>query len=83
MYLHDFLGAITEVLLDLLVAELEHLQSIDKCGLGCLCLCKVVNHLLIREGLLDVVVVEVHDGVAVRVRLSFDSVAEDYFFLAV
>jgi hypothetical protein len=44
-YLHDFFGSIIEVLLNLLVAELEDLETVWESGLGCLGLGEVVDYL--------------------------------------
>lgn len=82
-YLHDFLGAVVEMLLDLVVAEFEHLESVREGRLGRAGFCKVVHNLLVREGLLDVTIVEVDDSVAIREGLPLDSVAEDDFLFAV
>lgn len=46
-------------------------------------LCKVVNYFTTWEGLFDVLVVEVYDGVAIWERLTFDAVIEDYFFFTI
>jgi len=71
------------VLLNLLVAELKHLEPVGEGALRGFCICKVVDDLRIWVGLLDVVIVEVDDGVAVGECLSPDPVAEDYLFFAV
>ena len=81
--LHDFLRSVREVLLDLAVGELEHLQAISVCGLRGSRLGEVVDDLAVRIGLLDVAIVEVYDGVAVAERLPTHSIAEDDFLLAV
>lgn len=51
--------------LNLVVAELEDLQLIRKGRLRRLCLGEVVHNLAVGECLLDVLVVEVDNGVAV------------------
>lgn len=64
-HLHYFLCFIWEVLLDLIVAEFEHLELIRErclCGLG---LGKVIDDFTVRERLLDILVVEVDDCVAI------------------
>jgi len=71
------------MLLNLLVAELEHLKAFWESSLCSLSIGKVVHHFLIGVGLLDVVVVEIHDGVSIREGLSSNSVAEDNFLLAI
>ena len=81
--LHNLLRLVREVLLDLIVAELEHLQLVRECGLRGLRLSEVVDHFAIRECLLDVLVVEVDDRVSIRERLSFDSIIEDDLLLSV
>ena len=81
--LHDFLGAVGEVLLDLVVGELEDLQAVGEGGLRGPRLRKVVDDALVRIGLLDVVVVEVDDGVAVGEHLALDAIVENHLFLSI
>ena len=69
--------------LNLIVAELEHLELIREGSLGRLGLCEEVDHLAIREGLLDVLIVEVDNGVAIGERFPLDSVIEDDLLLSV
>ena len=71
------------MLLDLIVAALEHLQLVGERGLSCLRLSEEVHDFTVGEGLLDVLIVEVDDCVAIGERLALDSVVEDDFFLAV
>jgi len=71
------------MLLNLLVAELEYLQTLRERSLGCLSVCKVVDDLLVRESLFDVIVVEVDNRVSVRESLSSNSVAKNNFFLSI
>lgn len=71
------------MLLNLLVRELEDLESVSVGSLRRLCLGEVVHDLLVGEGLLDVAVVEVNDCVSVWEGFSADTVAEDYFLLAI
>ena len=66
----------------LIVAEFKHLQPIIKGSLGCPGFCKVVHYFLVGEGLLDIVVVEIDDRVAVLERLPAHSVIKYDFFLA-
>lgn len=51
--------------------------------MGSLCLSEVVDYLLVRVSLLDIIVVEVNYSVTVREHLSLDSVVEDNLLLAV
>lgn len=81
--LHDFFGSIREVLFDLVVCKFENLETISEGSLSCPCLSKVVYNSLIRVCLLDVIVIEVHNGVAIWEYLTFDSIVEDDFFLSV
>ena len=53
------------------------------CGLGGLCVSKVIDNLLVSICLLDVVIVEVDNGVPVRVSFSPHSVGKDHFFFPV
>ena len=71
------------MLLDLIVAEFEDLQFVRERALSRLGFRKVVDNLAVRERLLDVLVVEVDDCVAVRERFPLDSVVEDDLFFAV
>ena len=82
-HLHDFFGTVWEVLFDLIIGEFEHLQSVWKRCLSGLCLREVVSHLLVRESLLDVLIVEVDYRVAIREAFSFNSVVENHFLLAI
>lgn len=68
--------------LDLIVGELEHLETVRERRLSRLCFCKVIGHLLVRKGLFDVLVVEVDDSVAIREAFALDSVVEDDFLFA-
>jgi len=70
------------MLLDLLVCKFEDLQPIRKRCLGSFCLCEVVHDFLVGKSLLDVIISEVDDHVAIRMGLSTHSVSENYFFLA-
>ena len=71
------------MLLDLRIRELEDLKSIWIGRLGRLGLRKVINNFLIRVRLLDIIIVEVDDGVAIRERLPADAIAENDLLLAV
>ena len=82
-YLHDFLGLIGEVLLDLVIAKFENLQLVRKSRLRRLGLCKEVDNLSIRKSLLDILVVEVNDSIAVWERLPFNTVVENDLFFSV
>lgn len=81
--LHDLFGLVREVLLNLVVAEFEDLQLVWESRLSCLRLSEVVNDFSVSKRLLNVVVVKVHDRVAVGEGLPLDSVVENHFFLAV
>jgi len=59
------------------------LQTIRISSLRSFSLCKVVHNLLVTVGLLDVAVVKVHDGVAIRECLSPHSIAENHLFLSI
>lgn len=71
------------MLFDLVVSKFENLKTIRERGLCCLCLSEVVYNSLISIGLLDVIVVEVDNGVSVREHLSLHSIVEDDLFLSV
>lgn len=81
--LHDFFGFIREMLFDLIVAEFEDLELIRERRLSSLSLSEVVDDLAIREGLLDVLVVEVDDCVSVWERFAFDAVVKNDLFFTV
>ena len=81
IYLHDLLGLIREVLLNLTIRELEDLYLVREGRLCCLCLCEIVDYFTVWVGLLDVLVVEVDNSVAIREGFSLDAIVEDDFFL--
>ena len=81
-HLHDLLGFVGEVLLNLIVGELEDLELVWEGRLRCLSLCKVVYNLLVRVGLFDVGIVEINNRVAVWEGFALHTVVEDDFFLA-
>jgi len=71
------------MLFDLIVAEFEDLELIRERRLSSLSLSEVVDDLAIREGLLDVLVVEVDDCVSVWERFAFDAVVKNDLFFTV
>lgn len=79
-YLFSTVG---EMLLNLAVGEFKNLQTVVKSGLSRFGLSEVVDYLEVREGLLDVLIIEVYNSVAIGEGLTFDSVVEDHFLLAV
>jgi hypothetical protein len=68
--------------LNLLIRKFEDLQTVRISRLRGFCLCEIVDHSLIREGLLDILICEKHYQIAVREGLSSDSISENDFFLA-
>ena len=78
----DLLGLVWEVLLNLVVLELEHLETVGVSRLRCLCLCKKVDDFPSWEGLFDVLVLEKHHLIAVRPNFSLHTVRENDLFLA-
>ena len=83
IYLHYLLGLIREMLFDLVVAKFKDLELVRERSLRCLCLREEVNNFSVLECLLDVLIVEVNYGVAIREGLTFDTVVENYFFLSI
>ena len=79
----DFLRAVREMLLDLLVLELEDLHPIWEGSLRCLCICEEVAYFSALEALLNVVVLEEHYLVAIRPDFPLHTVREDDFLLAI
>ena len=79
----DLLGSINEVLLNLAISELEHLEAIWESRLRGLGVREEVHDLPVREGLLDVVVVEVDYRIAIRPYFPLQSIREDHFLLPV
>ena len=71
------------MLLDLVIAEFENLQLVRKSRLRRLGFCEEVDNLSIRKSLLDILVVEVDDSIAVWERLPFNTVVENDLFFAV
>ena len=82
-YLHYLFCTVRVVLLDLGVRELEDLQAVGVGRLRRLCLCKIVNNFLVRIRLLDVVIVEVNNSVAIGEGFPADAIAEDDLLLAI
>ena len=81
-HLHDLLGFVGEVLLNLIVGELEDLKLVGESRLRRLSLCEVVYNLLVRIGLFDVGIVEINNRVAVWEGFALHTVVEDNFLLA-
>jgi len=71
------------VLLNLIVLKLEYLEPIGEGSLCRFCLREEVNSASIREGLLDVLVGEPDDLVAIGPDLTLDSIGEHHLLLAV
>jgi len=71
------------MLLNLFVCKLEYLLAIGKCRLGGLCLTEIVDNMLIRESLLDVAVIKVHNRVTIWEGFSSYFVAENDLFLTI
>jgi len=69
--------------LNLAVGEFENLQTIVESSLGRLGLSEVVDYLQVREGLFDVLIIEVNDSVAIWESLTLNAVVEDHFFLSI
>ena len=83
IYLHYLLGLIREMLFDLVVAKFKDLKLVREGSLRRLCLSKEVDDLSVLESLLNILVVEVNYGVAIREGLTFDTVVENDFFLSI
>lgn len=71
------------MLLNLVVCKFEDLQTIWEGGLGGLSLCKIVHDLLVWVGLLDIVVIEVDNGVSVGEDFPLNSIVEDDLFFPI
>jgi hypothetical protein len=71
------------VLFNLIISKLENLETVWERSLGRLCLSEVVGYLLVRERLLDVLIVEIHYCVPVREALPLHTVIEDNLLFAV
>ena len=71
------------MLFNLLVAEFENLKAFWESSLSCFCVREVVHNFLVRICLLDIVIVEVNDGVSIRECLPPDSIAKDHFLLSI
>jgi len=71
------------VLLNLIVCKFEYLQAIREgslCGLG---LCKIVDDLLVWVSLLDIIIIEVNNGVPIWEYFPLNAIIKDYLFFAV
>ena len=79
--LHNLLGAIGEVFLNLLISELEDLKTICIGSLCCFGFSEVVNHSAVRERLLNIFICEEDDQIAIRIGLSAHSIGKDNFLL--
>ena len=71
------------MLLNLAVGEFEDLESICVGCLGGFGLRKVVDNLLVRICLLDVIVIEIDDCVPIWESFSSDTIRKDHFLFAV
>jgi hypothetical protein len=71
------------VLLNLTIGEFEHLKSIIESGLGGLSFRKIIDYFLVREGLLDILIIKIYDGVAVRERFTLNTVVKNDLFLTI
>ena len=81
--LHYFLSTIREVLFDLLVRELEYLKPIVESSLRCFGLSEIIYNFLVRESLLNILVVEVDDSVAIWEGLTLYTVVKNDFLFAI
>lgn len=71
------------MLLNLAVGEFENLESIVKRSLSRFRFRKVVDYFQVREGLLDILIIKVDYGVAIRERFTLDSVVKNHFLLSI
>lgn len=67
----------------LVVVKFEYLQAIRVGSLSSARFCKVVYNFAIRVSLLDILVVEVHNCIAIREDFSLDAIAKNDLLLAV
>ncbi len=73
----NFFTSIREMRFYLSVSKPERFESMLEGGLGSVSLSEEVDHfLIVRERLLDVLVTEVHNGVAIRKYFLLDSIVE-------
>ena len=72
--LHDLFSSIWEVLFYLVIGKFEDLKSIREGTLSSLGFCEVVHNLLVRVCLLNIVIVEIDNGVSIREDLPLDSI---------
>ena len=75
------LCSVREMLFDLVVLELKDLKAVWESSLRGLCLWKEIDYFAAWEGLLDILVLEEYDLVAIGPHLSLYSVRENYLFL--
>jgi hypothetical protein len=71
------------MLLNLVIAELENLESIREGCLSGSSLSEIVDYLLVWESLLNVVIVKVHYRIARGPNFPPYSITEDHFFFPV
>lgn len=71
------------MLFDLIIAKFKYLKSIRESSLGCFGFSKVIYHFLIREGLLNIIIVKVYNCVSIWECLSSDTIAKYYLFFTI
>ena len=78
-----FLSPIRKMFFNLIIWEFKDLEAIRESSLCSFSFIEVVDNLLIRECLFDIVIVEVDYWITIRPYLSFNSIGKYNFFLAI
>ena len=82
-YLHYLFRSIREMLLNLTIRKFEDLQSIRECCLGSLSFSKIINDLLVRICLLNIIIIKINNSIAIRECFPSNSIWKNYFLFAI
>ena len=71
------------MLLNLTIRKFEDLQSIRECCLGSLSFSKIINDLLVRICLLNIIIIKINNSIAIRECFPSNSIWKNYFLFAI
>ena len=71
------------MLLNLIVCKLKYLKTISESRLRGFSFSKIINNLLIRKSLLNIIIIKIHYCVSIRKYFSFNAIVEDHFLFTV
>ena len=78
----DLFRPIREVLFDLVILELKNLQAVRESSLSRLRIREEIHNFTSRESLLDILILEENNLVAIWPYFPLDTIGKDYFFFA-